>query len=143
MKHVALALGAALGIAHIALAERRHRDRKHIAFVGLHAELSRDTAADPRFADLVNSSYFEDLDADGRARMITCNRWVNLWSAMLRHGYITKRGARNVAETFMQSETNRDYWVRASPYRRTDFRDRHDERFFGIMADAFDEVRLA
>ncbi|KQX36959.1 hypothetical protein ASD97_10250 [Streptomyces sp. Root63] len=133
----------ALGAAHIALAEKRHRESQHLAFVRLHSDLARDTAGDARFTEIINADLYAHLDVDGRAQMVTANRWVSLWSAMLRLGFITRASARQIADTFMQSETNRSYWKLASNYRRTGARDRHDERFIEIMADSYANSQAA
>ncbi|MFF3015787.1 DUF6082 family protein [Streptomyces sp. NPDC057939] len=133
----------ALGAAHIALAEKRHRESQHLAFVRLHGDLARDTAEDSRYTEIINADHFAHLDADGRAQMVTANRWVSLWSAMLRLGFITRASARQICDTFMQSEMNRSYWKLAADYRRTGARDRHDERFVEIMADAYENARAA
>ncbi|MEU5446851.1 DUF6082 family protein [Streptomyces californicus] len=143
MKPILGLAALALGAAHIALAEKRHRESQHLTFVRLHSDLAGDSAGDARFTEIINGDLYAHLDTDGRARMVMANRWVSLWSAMLRLGFITRASARQICATFMQSETNRDYWKLAADYRRTGARDRHDEKFVEIMADAYEDAQTA
>ncbi|MFJ9234421.1 DUF6082 family protein [Streptomyces anulatus] len=134
------AAGLVLGAAAIGLAERRHRVNKDLFFTELHNRMLGDVGADPRLSVSIKSSHFADMDAEGIAAMTAANRWLGLWTRMLRHGFLSKATMRIVAETFMQSETNREFWKRAEPTRRTMFDDGNDEVFHGLMHDAYEDA---
>ncbi|MFI1530008.1 DUF6082 family protein [Streptomyces griseus] len=132
--------GLALGVAAIGLAERHHRVNKELFFTELHNKMLGEVGADPRLSVSIKSSHFEGMDADGIAAMTAANRWLGLWTRMLKHGFLSKTTMRRVAETFMQGETNREFWERAEPTRRTMFDDRNDEVFHGLMHDAYTDA---
>ncbi|MFI8815686.1 MULTISPECIES: DUF6082 family protein [unclassified Streptomyces] len=141
MKNPALVvLGAALGVAHLTAITKHHREARHLELVRLHNELIRDTAADQRFTQITNSGRFTDLDEDTRAQYMNANRWVSLWSVMLRSRFLTTSSMREVAEEFMESPVGRAFWELARNHRRITARDRHDERFNSLMNGAYAEV---
>lgn len=71
-----------------ALLARTVSEKKHLFFVQQHPELLRGSAADPRLAELTKSDAFTVLDGGTRAQYMTANRWVSLWSAMTRMGFL-------------------------------------------------------
>ncbi|MGZ2360697.1 DUF6082 family protein [Streptomyces sp. 372A] len=141
MQNSSLTLGTAFGVAglalagtHVLLAERRHRQDNRMRLTQMHAELSRDTAAE--HPDIVASGTLSGLDADELARGITCNRWAVLWSNMLRTGFITSDRMATVAANFMSNPANRLWWRRVADYRRKAVRDKHDSMFHQLMERA-------
>ncbi|MFF9346662.1 DUF6082 family protein [Streptomyces sp. NPDC014734] len=132
-----LILVAGLGAAHLALNVRHHRESRHLELVRLHTDLLRDTAADQRLAEVTNSGGFTGLDEDTRVRYMNANRWVCLWSAMLRTRFLSPTSMREVADDFMESPVGRAFWGVARHHRRVTVRDRHDERFNALMNDAY------
>ncbi|NEB42577.1 DUF6082 family protein [Streptomyces sp. SID14515] len=129
--------GLVLGAVAIGLSERHHRENRNLFFVRQHSELLRDAAADPRLMNSIRSAHWDGLSDDEIASMTMANRWLSMWKPMVRSGFLSRSTMRRVAETFMESETNRRFWRIAAPVRRTEFRDRHDERFHNIVEDAF------
>lgn len=141
MKHIAaLALGTGLGAAHLALTVRHHRDKNHLAFARKHADLLRDTAADPRLNATTNHSHFEDLDDDTRAQFMNANRWVTLWSLMLRLKFKPRASVRQVAAEFLSGPVGQEFWKLARNHRRITARDKHDEAFNDLMNEVYAEI---
>lgn len=141
MQTSSLTLAAALGVAglslgatHVFLTEKRQRRNGWMQLTQMHADLSRDTAAE--HPDIVASGTLAGLDAEVLARGVTCNRWVVLWSNMLRDGFIDSDRTAKVAENFMDNPANRLWWRRVADYRGKDFRDKHDSVFHQIMERA-------
>ncbi|MGC4928109.1 DUF6082 family protein [Streptomyces sp. DT117] len=132
-----LLLGAGLGAAHLALTVRHHREKTHLRFVRLHADLLRDTAADPRLNENTNYGEFVDLDDDARARFMNANAWVTLWGAMLRMGYLPRASMQQVAAEFMSGPVGQAFWKRARNHRRVTARDKYDERLNDLLNEAY------
>ncbi|MFJ7328993.1 DUF6082 family protein [Streptomyces cyaneofuscatus] len=135
-----LALGAGLGAAHLALTIQHHREEKHLRFAGMHADLLHDTAADERLTAITNSSHYAELDHDQRAQFMNANRWVTLWSLMLRLKFKSRRSFRPVAAAFMSGPVGQAFWKSARAHRRITARDKHDERFNDLMNEAYSEA---
>ncbi|WP_327175503.1 DUF6082 family protein [Streptomyces sp. NBC_01335] len=134
---VAAALGVAglsLGATHVYLTDKRDKRAIRMQLTEMHADLSRDTAAN--HPDIVAAGTFTDVDPAVIARGITCNRWLALWSAMLRHGFINEKRAAKVARNFMENRDNALWWRRAEDYRSQDFQDEHDQHFHQVMKRA-------
>ncbi|MFE7480053.1 DUF6082 family protein [Streptomyces sp. NPDC057552] len=138
-----LLLSVGLGAAHLALTVKHHREKNHLNFVRLHADLLRHTAADPRLNENTNYGEFVDLSDDDRARFMNANAWVTLWSVMLRLGYLPRASVRQVAAEFMSGPVGREFWKRARNHRRVTARDKHDEQFNDLMNEAYAEAAQA
>ncbi|MEV5602265.1 DUF6082 family protein [Streptomyces sp. NPDC052299] len=138
---LALALGTAVGAAHLVLTARHHRDVRHLGLAQMHGELIRDTAANPEFNQITNYPYLEDLDDSTRVRLIHTNRWVSLWSTMLRLRFMPLNSMRQVAAEFMRSPVGRQFREQARDHRRITARDKHDAAFNSLMNEAYQEAR--
>lgn len=138
---LALALGTAVGAAHLVLTARHHRDVRHLGLAQMHGELIRDTAANPEFNQITNYPDLEDLDDPTRARLIHTNRWVSLWSTMLRLRFMPPNSMRQVATEFIRSPVGRQFWEQARDHRRITARDKHDAAFNSLMNEAYHEAR--
>ncbi|MFD5689668.1 DUF6082 family protein [Streptomyces rubiginosohelvolus] len=137
---VGLALGTGLGAAHLAVTIKRHQESKHLGLAGMHADLLRDTAADKRLTAITNSGHYAELDDDERAQFMNANRWVSLWSLMLRLGFKSRASFRPVAEAFMSGPVGQAFWKSARTHRRITARDKHDTRFNDLMNEAYAEA---
>ncbi|MFE0771930.1 DUF6082 family protein [Streptomyces sp. NPDC058861] len=134
---------AALGIAHLALKRKHHRENLHLTLLGRHAEGLEFLIANPRLAASTNPSDFADLDDDTRTQFLNANRWICLWSAMGRYRYLDETNLRAAADGFMGSEVNRKFWALASPHRHRTARDKHDAWFNDLMDEALEAVPRA
>ncbi|WP_432112885.1 DUF6082 family protein [Streptomyces sp. S1] len=137
MKTALLAGAALYGAARLALKHRHHKENQHLALVGRHSDLLRDSASDSRLAGLVNSASFSALDEDTKVKYLTANRWLSLWSFMFQTGFLSNAGMRETARGFMEAETNRTFWELAGPHRHRTARDKHARRFNRVMDEAF------
>ncbi|MGW1231391.1 DUF6082 family protein [Streptomyces californicus] len=135
-----LVLGAGFGAAHLALVRKHHEEDKHLAFARMHAALIKDTAADERLTEITNYGHYADLDHDTRAQFMNANRWVTMWSLMLRLGFKPRAGMRQVAVEFLSGSVGREFWKHARVHRRITARDAHDEKFNGLMDEAYAET---
>ncbi|MFB6654872.1 DUF6082 family protein [Streptomyces microflavus] len=135
-----LALGAGLGAAQLVVRIKHHQETKHLEFAGMHANLLRDTAADERLTAITNSGHYAELDHDERAQFMNANRWVTLWSLMLRLGFKSRTSFRPVAAEFMSGPVGRAFWKSARTHRRITARDKHDEAFNDLMNEAYAEA---
>ncbi|MFC7985337.1 DUF6082 family protein [Streptomyces sp. NPDC057336] len=100
--------GAALGIAHLVALTRHHKATQHLALVRLHAQALSDVPSDPR----LSGTEWDGIDPDETARRLMANRWVTLWSTMLRFGYLNRTDIRQAAMRFMEHPSHRAYWKR-------------------------------
>ncbi|MEW1616211.1 MULTISPECIES: DUF6082 family protein [unclassified Streptomyces] len=135
-----LLLGAGLGAARLVVSIRHHRENKHLGLARMHAHLLHDTAADQRLTAITNSDHYAELDPDERAQFMNANRWVTLWSLMLRLGFKSRANLRPVAEAFMSGPVGQAFWKSARTHRRITARDKHDEAFNDLMNDAYAEA---
>lgn len=130
------AAGITLGAANLWLRVRHHREIKHLTFVRLHGELSAETAKD----SVLGKTWYAELEPEDAARMLTRNRWVSLWSVMLRQGFHSREATRRALAFFMSDEGNRRYWEIVRDYRRSDARDAYDVTFNELATDAYIEA---
>ncbi|MFI2672548.1 DUF6082 family protein [Streptomyces albidoflavus] len=130
--NTAIALAAGLGVAHLVLKYRRHQDAVHLECAKLHARMLADTAADPR----LTAAFWENIPEDQAVKHMAANRWMTLWSLMLRLGYTPESSLKASLHEFMQTEWGRDFWEWAGSYRAMNARDRHDRRFVKLAEEA-------
>ncbi|MBT3160590.1 hypothetical protein KQH42_27780 [Streptomyces sp. CHA1] len=81
-----------------------------------------------------------DEDEDEAVRHVAANRWVTLWSLMLRTGYTPEHSLNASLFEFMKKEPNRAFWQQAGSYRAMTARDRHDRRFVRLAEEAYQQA---
>ncbi|MFI8810625.1 MULTISPECIES: DUF6082 family protein [unclassified Streptomyces] len=91
----------------------------------------------PAFAPSFVGASKPPVQSRERTARDNANRWVSLWSVMLRSRFLTPSSMREVAEEFMESPVGRAFWELARNHRRITARDHHDERVNGLMNGAY------
>ncbi|MET9148649.1 DUF6082 family protein [Streptomyces sp. NPDC004042] len=129
-------VGTGLGALYLGQRERHHKEIKRLELARWHDVLIRDTLAnDPALAEIHG-----EIDEVERATILRQNRWVCLWSCMMRFGYTHENHMREVARRFMTGEAGRLYWAVGGPHRRLTAQDEHDWKFNEIMDTAYAAV---
>ncbi|MYX26094.1 hypothetical protein GTY75_05325 [Streptomyces sp. SID8381] len=116
--------------------QKHHEENKRLQFVQWHSRMVGELAENPEALSEVYSEY----DLPDKATALRQNRWLCMWSAMHRLGYIDENHLRENAKRFMQDEAGRLYWGIGGDHRERTAQDDHDRRFTRIMNEAYTAV---
>lgn len=128
---------SAVGITHLVLSERQHRDRTVLESARMHQQLLAAQVERPGLRAIWGS--LTPLDPRERRLHVHRNAWVSAWEAMYRVGALSADGVHGAACALFATPEGLEWWVRVREARASAAGDERGRRFHALLEAAYQD----
>jgi hypothetical protein len=128
---------AATGVAHLVLAEQRHRDRIALESARIHQQLIAAQVERPGLRAIWGS--LAHLDSPERRLHLHRNAWLSAWEVMFRVGTLSTAQVREAAGALFATPDGQTWWARIRGERVQHATDRRGRQFQALVDSAYQD----